>query len=170
MIRATISTLIILFATLVPDLARAESVTLAGRAFEISCKAPDGKEEKDTLVFTATDADATACHAYGFGNGAVSYAPNAATITDAKNDKATKDNVTQTGNGVVFSFTTTSAKEGTIVWKGAVIGAAVSGTMSWTKAGKTTAYTFTGTESEKKERQADKTGDATEKSGRKSDK
>jgi hypothetical protein len=109
--------------------AAATGTTLAGRSFDIVTKAPgkDGKEEKDTLVFTATEGDSTACHQYGFGKGPVTY--------------------TAKDGGIGFSFTTKSDKEGTIAWSGTAKGDALSGTMAWTKDGKTQTSDFTGTAS-----------------------
>ncbi|MBA3710124.1 MAG: hypothetical protein H0W83_15040, partial [Planctomycetes bacterium] len=106
----------------------AAAATLDGRSFDVVCKGPDQtKDEKDSLVFTATEGDSTACHQYGFGKGPVTY--------------RAKD------GGVEFSFSTKSEKEGTIAWNGIVKGDKVSGKMAWTKDGKTTSSDFAGSAS-----------------------
>jgi hypothetical protein len=100
----------------------ADNPTLAGRSIEVALTGPDKKVVKDTLVFTTDDGDSTACHAYGFGKGPVTY--------------------TAQSDGTAFTFSTTSTTDGSMIWKGVATSASASGTMVWTKNGKDQQFSF----------------------------
>ena len=99
---------------------------LDGRAFAVSLKVVEGqaKETPDTLTFREGTFDSSACQPLGFG---------AAVYT-----------ATQDGEAVTFDATSTSATHGTNVWSGRVEGDRISGTLDWTKDGKTIRYGFEG--------------------------
>jgi len=96
--------------------ARAASGPLDGKAF-FAQSGEEGKaaDSKDTLVFQGGRMRSTACDAYGFGDGAYSAIERKGSIG--------------------FHARTQSAKEGIIVWNGAVRGDALDGTFVWTKPG-----------------------------------
>lgn len=89
---------------------------LDGKTF-VAQSGEEGKaaDSKDTLVFRDGKMRSTACDTYGFGDGAY-------TAIERKGS---------TG----FHARTESAKEGVIVWNGAVRGEALEGTYVWTKPG-----------------------------------
>jgi hypothetical protein len=121
------STACVLASLLVAPLACAAEPTLAGRSFTVDLKDPSGKAQPDTLIFTATEADSTACHAYGFGKSAVTYASGA--------------------EGMIgFAFVAKNDKGGTMDWKGWVKGDHIEGSAVSTMDGKDTKMTFTGSE------------------------
>jgi hypothetical protein len=117
----------VLASLLAAPLACAAEPTLAGRTFTVDLKDPSGKSQSDTLVFTATDADSLACHAYGFGKSTVTYASGA--------------------EGMIgFAFVAKSDKGGTMDWKGWVKGDHIEGSTISTMEGKETKMTFSGSE------------------------
>ena len=73
------------------------------------------KSDPEQIDFKAGTFHSKACDAYAFGS-----APYKATTT---------------GGVTTFEATTTSAKEGKIVWKGTVKGDTLDGTLRWSKAG-----------------------------------
>jgi hypothetical protein len=84
------------------------------------------KADKDTFTFKDGKFRSTACDAYGF--------------TETAYTATSKDGAT------TFEATAQSPKEGTMKWKGTVMGDSVEGTAVWTKAGQAdTQYTFKGT-------------------------
>jgi hypothetical protein len=124
-------------ALLAPGLTAAEQATLAGKSYDIEMKDPSGKAQKDTLIFTASDGDSTACHEYGFGKGPVTYSA--------------------ADGGTGFTFTTKSEKSGTMVWKGTAKGSTIEGTAVMTgKDGKDMNYTFSGAPAKAGEKPASK--------------
>jgi hypothetical protein len=110
---------------LAPYAGAANAPSLDGRTFLVDLTMPDGKAEKDTLVFNAGTGDSLACHQYGFGGGKATYAG---------------------AEPVTFAFTATSAKEGAMEWTGSVTGGHVVGTAVWTKEGKAQTLRFAGDE------------------------
>lgn len=96
--------------------ANAASGPLDGKTFAAQ-SGEEGKaaDSKDTLVFRDGKMRSTACDAYGFGDGAYTA-------------------IARKGS-TGFHARTESAKEGIIVWNGAVHGDALEGTFVWTKPG-----------------------------------
>ena len=72
--------------------------------------------DKDELIFKDRKLRSTACEKYGFGDAPYTF-------------KAGEDETT-------FEAVTTSAKEGTMRWKGTVKGGTVTATVVWSKSGK----------------------------------
>ena len=105
----------------------AKKSMLAGSKWQVDLT-PPGKGAKampDTLTFEKGMFDSSACHAYGFGNGAYK----------AKKAKA----------GMDFTAATKSAKEGKMSWSGKTEGSKISGTMMWQKKkGRAQKFTFSG--------------------------
>lgn len=98
---------------------------LDGKSFTVitlpNGNAADAMLEKITFVNGRFDNNN--CHIWGFGDGV--YTATAA------------------GDSVIFNATTTSPKEGTMVWNGAVKGDVLTGKMTWSKQGQDNlAYTF----------------------------
>jgi hypothetical protein len=96
--------------------ARAASGPLDGKTF-FAQSGEEGKaaDSKDTLVFQDGKMRSTACDAYGFGDGVYS--------------------AIERKGSTGFHARTQSAKEGIIVWNGAVRSDALEGTFVWTKPG-----------------------------------
>jgi hypothetical protein len=111
--RTLLSAAILLLVTLA---AVAAAGLLDGRTF-VGEMGEKGKEKGDeeTFVFKDGRFDPIACHQYGFGP-----APYTAKAE---------------GNEVHFEAVTKSDEEGAMQWQGTVQGAAISGTVLWTKQG-----------------------------------
>jgi hypothetical protein len=102
-----------------------EGPLLDGKSFTVITM-PNGNPAEaalETISFATGNFDNDNCHLWGFGNGAYS--------------------ATEAGDSITFTATTTSAKEGTMAWKGTVKGNSLNGTMTWSKQGQDDlAYTF----------------------------
>jgi hypothetical protein len=108
--------------------------SLDGMTFEVTLVKPDGTEQgPDTLIFRDGTFDSVACHAYNFGKSSYTAVPEAAAAQQGSRAAMT------------FESTAKSDTDGMNVWKGKVMGRAISGTLTWTDAkGKVTVLTFSG--------------------------
>jgi len=125
---ALLSALLIMIAISLPFISCSQSgkdVSVDGKTFTVVTM-EKGKPETSNLekiTFTGGMFDNEGCHIWGFGNGKYT---------------ATKD-----GENYNFQATTTSAKEGQMIWSGMVMGDMIHGDMIWKKEGQADmAYTF----------------------------
>lgn len=102
-----------------------KEISIDGKSFTVLTM-EKGKPETatlETITFNGGMFDNEGCHIYGFGNGKYT---------------ATKD-----GSNYNFDATTTSSKEGSMMWKGMVMGDILHGEMVWHKEGQADiVYTF----------------------------
>lgn len=102
-----------------------KEVSIDGKKFTVLTM-ESGKPETaalETITFNNGMFDNEGCHIYGFGNG--------------------KYMATKNGDNYSFEATTTSPKEGTMKWKGMVMGDVLHGEMVWHKDGQADIhYTF----------------------------
>jgi hypothetical protein len=102
-----------------------EAAPLDGKTFDVQTGEPGKKMEPDQMVFSAGTFRSTHCDQWGFG-------------------KATYTAKTA-GGETTFNATTTSAKEGKIVWTGKVKDKKIEGSYVWEKAGQAPIkYVFSG--------------------------
>ena len=98
---------------------------LDGKSFTV-ITSPNGNPAESMLekiTFENGRCDNNNCHLWGFGDGNYS--------------------ATAMGDSIIFNATTTSTKEGTMVWNGTVKGETLSGKMTWSKQGQDNLeYTF----------------------------